>query len=108
MSDNRGDAPHIRRQVRISKRWFNCAGPRKLAGIIPALLSAVILLWTHFLVDLSPKLLDYGDPKKEFDSCVTQVVMRAKWIAITGFLSFLSLVPLLVIVILLLALDGIR
>ena len=63
-----------------------------------ALASAVILLWTHFLVDFGPRLSDYADAKTEFDSYVVQVVMRAKWITVTGFLSFLSLIPLLVIV----------
>ena len=68
------------------------------AGIVLALASAVILLWTHFLVDFGPRLSDYADPKTEFDSYVVQVVMRGKWITVTGFLSFLSLIPLLVIV----------
>jgi hypothetical protein len=66
-------------------------------GIVLALSSAVLLLCTHFLVDFG-RLPDYADPKTEFDSYVVQVVSRAKWITITGFLSLLSLLPLLIIV----------
>lgn len=64
-------------------------------GIIMALLSAGILLWTHFLVDFGRELSDYEDTPSEFRSYVVLVATRAKWIVITGFLSFLSLLPLL-------------
>lgn len=70
-----------------------------LAGIILALLSAVILLWKHFLVDFGPKLSDYAKTETEFDSYVIQVVSRIKWISITGFVSILSLLPLLMLVV---------
>jgi hypothetical protein len=63
-------------------------------GITFTLVSAVILLLTHFLVDFGPSLDDYLRAKTEFPPHFIQVIKRAKWISIAGIFSLLSLVPL--------------
>ena len=64
------------------------------AGIIFTLVSAVILLLTHFLVDFGPSLDDYVHAKTEFPPHFMQVIKRAKWISIAAIFSLLSLVSL--------------
>jgi hypothetical protein len=63
-------------------------------GITFTLVSAVILLLTHFLVDFGPSLDEYQSAKTEFPPHFVQVIKRAKWISIAGIFSLLSLVPL--------------
>jgi hypothetical protein len=58
-------------------------------GIGSTLVSAVILLWTHFLINFGPPAA-YASDQAEFESYIVEVSKKAKWISIAGFLSFVS------------------
>jgi hypothetical protein len=66
-----------------------------LAGSACAVVAEGILLLNHFLVNFGD-LSKYDDAKKEFPSTVIEAVLRAKGIVVSGLLSLVALLCLLI------------